>query len=333
VERYSIVEPGMNAPEPEGLPAETPTPRKEPLRFPPEDGGRSLAELDLEAALQLLAERAQYITAASGAAIALRANDQMICRASAGPSAPELGAHLQIDSGLSGESIRTRRVLCCDDASTDTRVNRESCRALGIASVVILPLVENKEVLGVFELFSDRPYAFEERDLVALQRISEMIRTAMSLANTPREKLEAETQVADEPATAIDPVEAIEPAKAEPEKVEPETAAPPEATGPETTSVFEATSEEAPAPALTLVPGSIEKVHKCETCGFPVSEGRKLCLDCEAALPPDQRSAALEPPAFSAVGSSSADWLGSYRTLIVVLIAAVLIVAVLLRLR
>ena len=42
---------------------------------PGENGGRSLAEMahrDLDAALQLLAERAQYITAASGAAIALR---------------------------------------------------------------------------------------------------------------------------------------------------------------------------------------------------------------------------------------------------------------------
>ena len=46
-----------------------------PTEFPGEDGGRSLAEVaqrDLDAALQLLADRAQYITGASGAAIALR---------------------------------------------------------------------------------------------------------------------------------------------------------------------------------------------------------------------------------------------------------------------
>src|SRR5271165_5700984 len=45
-------------------------PNKEP-RFPGEDGGRSLAQMadgDLDAALQLLADRAQYITSASGAA-------------------------------------------------------------------------------------------------------------------------------------------------------------------------------------------------------------------------------------------------------------------------
>jgi hypothetical protein len=57
------------------------------VRFPAEDGGKSLAELaerDLTATLQLLAERAQYITGATGAAIALRDHEEMVCRASAG---------------------------------------------------------------------------------------------------------------------------------------------------------------------------------------------------------------------------------------------------------
>ncbi len=86
---------------------------REALRFPGEDGGKSLSQMaqrDLDATLQLLAERAQYITGASGAAIALRQGETMVCCASSGPSAPELGAHLQIDSGLSAESVRTRQI-------------------------------------------------------------------------------------------------------------------------------------------------------------------------------------------------------------------------------
>jgi putative methionine-R-sulfoxide reductase with GAF domain len=152
------------------------------VKFPGEDGGRSLgkmAERDLDAALQLLAERAQYITGATGAAIALRDGDEMVCRASAGGSAPEIGARLQMDSGLSGESIRTRQMLRCDDAQADGRVNKESCEALGIASVVVMPMVDAGEVIGVFELFSDRTYAFEERDITALERMGAMVRTAI----------------------------------------------------------------------------------------------------------------------------------------------------------
>src|SRR4029077_5700867 len=162
---------------------------REPLRFPGEDGGRSLSEMaqrDLDAALQLLAERAQYITGASGAAIALRDGETMICCASAGPSAPELGAHLQIDTGLSAESVRTKQTLRCDDAANDPRVNRESCVTFGIASVVVMPLVRGEEVYGVFELLSGRPRAFEESDFVALNRLAEMIQTAVEHADAAR---------------------------------------------------------------------------------------------------------------------------------------------------
>ncbi len=96
-----------------------------PVRFPGEDSGRSLAEMaqrDLDAALQLLADRAQYITGASGAAIALRraGRNDMLCRASAGTNSPELGALLSAEFGLSGESVRTGQVLRCDDAQSAT---------------------------------------------------------------------------------------------------------------------------------------------------------------------------------------------------------------------
>ncbi|HZC25054.1 MAG TPA: GAF domain-containing protein [Candidatus Binatia bacterium] len=159
-----------------------------PIRFPGEDGGRTLAEMaqrDLDAALQLLADRAQFITGASGAAIALRCDgrNDMLCRASAGSNAPELGALLSTEFGLSGESVRTRQLLRCDDAARDARVNQEACRQLGIASVVVMPVVSDEEVLGVFELFSGQANAFGDRDLSAVQRLTEMVETAVRLAN------------------------------------------------------------------------------------------------------------------------------------------------------
>jgi putative methionine-R-sulfoxide reductase with GAF domain len=154
-------------------------------RFPGEDGGKSLTEMaqkDLTATLQLLAEQAQYITGATGAAIALRDHGEMVCRASAGHSAPEVGAQLQVNSGLSGESLRTGQTLRCDDAATDPRVNRESCEALGIASVVVMPLIQSNDVIGVFELFSDKAHVFEGRDITALERMGAMVFTALEHA-------------------------------------------------------------------------------------------------------------------------------------------------------
>ncbi len=284
----------------------------ETLRFPGEDGGKSLSEMaqrDLDATLQLLAERAQYITGASGAAIGLRQEKTMVCCASAGSSAPEVGAHLEIESGLSAESVKTGQILHCDDAETDPRVNRESCRAFGIASVMVMPLVRGEEVYGVFELMAARPYAFEERDFVALQRLAEMIQTAVGHADAARR---AEKDFGGKQGPAI-----LAGAKAEPETVQPaakvatgdsEAVLDEQTAAPETKTELEAVSksDSEPEPKLgfannpampeiaearleaadkPLLSGPIEfgNVGTCEACAFPVSWGRRLCLDCEAA--------------------------------------------------
>src|SRR5262249_39773827 len=132
------------------------------------------AQRDLNAALQLLAQRAQFVTGASGVAIAQLEGESMICRASCG-SAPAIGGVLSANSGLSGESVRTRQLLRCDDAATDPRVNRETCLALGIVSAVVIPLIRENEIVGVFELFSSRSHAFQDRDIAILEQLTEAV--------------------------------------------------------------------------------------------------------------------------------------------------------------
>src|SRR5207248_9673052 len=120
-----------------------------------------------------------------GAAIARRrmGMKNRLCSASAGSNAPELGALLSTEFGLSGESVRTKQLLRCDDAERDMRVHHEVCRQLGIASVVVMPVVHDDEVLGVFELFSGKTNAFGDRDLSAVQRLGHMVETAVQLAD------------------------------------------------------------------------------------------------------------------------------------------------------
>src|SRR6266852_2988110 len=129
-------------------------------------------------------------------------NPELTCRRAptAGAEEPALavGARLQVSSGLTGESISRRQLLRCDNAEADPRVNLETCRALGIASIVVLPLLRRTgEVRGLFELFSDHPYAFEERDRIALERMASLTLTALDLAeqrqNFPAPRREPET--------------------------------------------------------------------------------------------------------------------------------------------
>ena len=137
---------------------------------------------NLAAALQLIAARTQTLTRASGAALALAEDDPdfMICRASSGPDAPPVGAKLQVGDGFSGECVRTGKLLRCDDTETDLRVNRESCRGLGIRSILAAPVRQGEKVIGLLEVFSAQPNAFTENDTTILQRLADTVRVAVN---------------------------------------------------------------------------------------------------------------------------------------------------------
>jgi TPR repeat protein/putative methionine-R-sulfoxide reductase with GAF domain len=144
---------------------------------------------DLEAVLSLVAFRSQSLLRASGAAIALAAKEPgtMICQASAGESAPPVGASLRVGSGFSGECVRAGRMLRCDDTDTDERVDRQSCRALGIRSILAAPVRLGERVIGLVEVFAAQPGAFGENDSAVLQRFTETILAAVKRAARPHE--------------------------------------------------------------------------------------------------------------------------------------------------
>jgi TPR repeat protein len=139
---------------------------------------------DLPGALQLIAERAQTLVRASGAAIAMAEEDPnfMVCRASSGPDAPPVGARLQVGSGFSGECVKTATLLRCDDTESDTRVDRESCRALGIRSMVASPMRSGEKSIGLLEVFSGQPNTFSASDGEVLQRLAEAVLAAVNRA-------------------------------------------------------------------------------------------------------------------------------------------------------
>jgi len=297
---------------------------EQPVRFPGNDGGQSLAETaqrDLNAALQLLAERARYITGAMAATIALREGEQLLCRACIGSGAQKIGVVMQVGSGLAAESMRTRRILRCHDAATDARVNLEKCRKFGIGSAMVMPLVNGQEIVGVFELLSGNANAFEERDLNAMERLGEMIETAVEQAAAVRQV-----------PTDSHPDDPL----AEPQVIPLATIEPPavvEATAPEVEEAvapvaLAAQSEEAPL----LERGTI---GSCQNCSFPVSGRRRLCVYCETNGAKSEESAeAVAAPAFLSETARPARKSSWFRYVIgVVLVGAILVEVAILWLR
>jgi hypothetical protein len=143
-------------------------------------------EIDLEPAISVIAERAQALTGATGSAIALRHGDEIVCRARTGRTAPDLGARLQTDSGISADCVRTGEVMLCNDAERNPRVDLASCRRLGVRSILAAPLRHFRRTLGVFEVLSAAPYAFDNRDVATMQLLSSMMVAAISRLSNMR---------------------------------------------------------------------------------------------------------------------------------------------------
>ena len=144
---------------------------------PPDDW--QLEQFVLDEVLQLVADRAVAITGADGVAIALAEGDAIVCRASAGSIAPDAGMRLDPNSGFSGECLVSERIVRCDDADIDPRVDLQACRRLGVRSMLAIPLSAKQNVVGLLEAFSNEPYGFNDSDVRSLNLLAELILSAM----------------------------------------------------------------------------------------------------------------------------------------------------------
>jgi TonB family protein len=166
-------------------------------------GGESSADLALDLMLNKIVDQARLATAASGAAIAVSRDGEMVCRASVGDSAPGLGVRLNMRSGVSGACVQSRTLQRCDDAENDRRADAAACRDAEIRSILAVPILEGQELLGVLEVFAARTKAFDESDVYAVQalsrRIVENLRRADEVASPVTDKPEDEPKTAPEP--------------------------------------------------------------------------------------------------------------------------------------
>ena len=193
-------------------------------------------------------------------------------------------------------------------------------------------------MLGVFELFSGKARAFEERDLSALQRLSEMVETAVRHAvatpaapafqetagvefRPPSAEHEVEHEIVVETVRMESPAIALLPdlppsppvsAELAPELEKPESEKPEskkeaaEAAKPDPTpkkplfwSVAmqpQATARPDSTAQSVAVPPGLRNLQKCQACGFPVSQGRTFCVECEEKQWRGQRPSAQTQP-------------------------------------
>jgi diguanylate cyclase (GGDEF)-like protein len=140
-------------------------------------------ELDLNATIELIAERAQELTRASAGVVELAEEDEMVYAVTTGEAAPYLGTSSKMASSLSGLCVTEGRVLRSDDTGNDTRVDADACRRVNAGSMVCIPLVHRGETVGALKVYSPEAFHFDDRDLETLELLSELIAAHLSNAS------------------------------------------------------------------------------------------------------------------------------------------------------
>jgi L-methionine (R)-S-oxide reductase len=147
--------------------------------------------------LREIVQQALQSTHATGAAIALKQQGELICRAAAGDFASEIGTVINTKSGFTGVCTSTGTMQLCSNTALDSRADADACQKLGVSAIIVVPIVHQDQLLGLIAVFSRRPYAFGIRDLQALQDLAEKFAASLQLsaesatANTGHESLRA----------------------------------------------------------------------------------------------------------------------------------------------
>jgi len=140
-------------------------------------------DLDPEAVMQLIAERAQELTRASAGLIELVEGEEMVYSVATGEATPYLGMRLQTQTSLSGRCVIEGRVLRSDDTGNDERVDAEACRRVNAGSMTCVPLCHREETVGVLKVYAPEPNHFDDSDVETLELLSDLIAAHLSHAN------------------------------------------------------------------------------------------------------------------------------------------------------
>jgi hypothetical protein len=238
------------------------------------------ARIELYACLQLLADRARFITGATWAAIALHERNEFIYCAVAGNSSLVIGSEFNV------KTLRPEQSLAADGKS------------------LLVTVIRNSKTAGFFQLFSETG-KFSDHDLQSIIRLADMVGTAINC-------MEAEqNSIADEHPSVPSLV-----------------AQPPKPSVPVLWHAPEGFVSGASTKSSSASDFAVS-VYACESCGFPVSRDRTICVDCEERGTPSASMARL----LTTGPKKDENWLSAHGYTIASLLVSALVFAIIYWLR
>ena len=251
-------------------------------------------QLDLPAAADLVAERVQKITNASGAAIGIIEKGQLFYRAGTGSAAIDAGTRVAPDSALSADCLSKGCLQNYPDVTAESHARADLFRQREVRAFVAVPVYHGGQVAGVLELRFARAKAFREADL----RSAELMAGLLSEAMVTAARMKWKEALASERQSMLDALERIKPQL--------------ERLGNESPTI-----EQAGAAELAAIPAKTPGVSKgdafatrnadsCSVCGSDfVDETESFCGICGTA----RSLASLRPDVQSKINSP---WLVPY---------------------
>ena len=251
----------------------------------PAEAGNSLleaAEMEFQATLQLLADRACWVSGARSGEIVLEDEGELRCAAISGASEHEPGTKVNGRTQQFSEYPARQGII-------RREVNDENAFSLAA------PVMQDRKVLGFISLTAN--HEFSEESETALSGIAELVAVAVQHRDAAERagKLEFRDDELELPSHWWAP-ENIEPNRRVAETTKVGTSSPPE-------------------------------VGTCAACGFPVSPGRSLCVECE--LKPEAAATTNNP--FKSEPEES--WLSAHGYTIASLVVTALTAAIILWLK
>src|SRR5262249_4850340 len=156
--------------------------------------------------LTTIVQRAQALTNASGAALALirKGGEEIECCVRSGRTAPPLGKSPLASDSLAALCISSGQQLWCHDVTADPRMRGAAVFDPAIRALVFTPITKGDHVIGVLAVFAEVIDAFSAKHLLQLE----------SAAAEISDGLGTEGKVAAEPSRSQPPTsrpEALEP--------------------------------------------------------------------------------------------------------------------------
>ena len=158
------------------------------------------SELDVDRAMPLMADRARNVAQATGVAIAILQGDQLVYRAGSGSSAAYVGRRVTAILSVSRHTKSKAEILRVENAQRDGRIEAAICRQFGAESLLILPVYDNRNLVGVLEVIFSDAHSFQEQEVRTYRVMASLLGEVIGRAAQPQ------TQKAATEAPAIQPV-------------------------------------------------------------------------------------------------------------------------------